>query len=75
MVDTQKTTPRSGTAPDAAAAAAAAAPADTPASGVSAVHIVKQPGGRPDQKHHSGEIERLKKEIDQTHAKLSLIHI
>lgn len=73
MVDTQKTTPRSGTAPDATAAAAAPAPADTPASGVSAVHIVKQPGGRPDQKHHNGEIERLKKEIDQTHAKIAQI--
>lgn len=37
------------------------------------VEIVKQPGGRPDQKHHNGEMDRLKSEIDQTHAKIAQI--
>ena len=46
--------------------AVAAAPTPT-------VEIVKQPGGRPDQKHHNGEMDRLKSEIDQTHAKIAQI--
>lgn len=46
----------------------AVAAAPTPA-----VEIVKQPGGRPDQKHHNGEMDRLKSEIDQTHAKIAQI--
>ncbi|WFD28862.1 multicopy suppressor of BFA (Brefeldin A) [Malassezia nana] len=38
-----------------------------------AVEIVKQPGGRPDPKHHNAEMDKLKAEIDQTHAKLAQV--
>ncbi|SHO80036.1 Similar to S.cerevisiae protein BFR1 (Component of mRNP complexes associated with polyribosomes) [Malassezia sympodialis ATCC 42132] len=38
-----------------------------------AVEIVKQPGGRPDPQHHNGEMDRLKAEIDQTHAKMAQV--
>jgi len=37
------------------------------------VHIAKLSGGKPDQKHHNEEMDRLKAEIDQTHAKIASV--
>lgn len=37
------------------------------------MEIVKQSGGRPDPKHHNAEMDRLKAEIDQTHAKMAQV--
>ncbi|KAL4399582.1 multicopy suppressor of BFA (Brefeldin A) [Malassezia pachydermatis] len=37
------------------------------------IHIVKLPGGRPDQKAHNEEMERIKSQIDKTHAKIAQI--
>lgn len=47
--------------------------AQTTGNAVAPIEIVKQPGGRPDQKHHNNEMDRLRSEIDQTHAKIAQI--
>ncbi|WFD32827.1 multicopy suppressor of BFA (Brefeldin A) [Malassezia sp. CBS 17886] len=42
----------------------------TPAGGV---HIEKLPGGKPDAKHHSAELDKLKAELDKAHAKMNAV--